>query len=943
MQYSPGMLVKARERQWVVLPSESSDLIRLKPLGGTDDEITGIYLPLKFPEDKVSPAQFTPPEPEDIGALSTARVLFNAARLAFRNGAGPFRCLAKLSFRPRSYQMVPLIMALRQETVRLLIADDVGVGKTIEALLVAREMLERRQISRFAVVCLPHLCEQWQQEIRAKFGIEAVIIRSNTQARLDREIQGDTSVYQHYPYQVISVDYIKAENRRNVFVSECPELVIVDEAHTCARPASALKNQQQRHALISDIAAKPGQHFILMTATPHSGKPEEFQSLLGLLDPDYECIDLPTATPTQRRTLARNFVQRRRADVEKWMNEETVFPKRDAGEFRYGLSPRYKALFEQVLEFARTLLSAKVNTQYQARVHYWAALALMRGVMSSPAAGIEMLRNRFGKLDIEGAFEDFVDNPVLDADFTERDSTPSGVVERSEWTEYQARKLRGFADELEALSTIDGDQKAAAAALIIEDWLADGYNPVVFCRYIPTANYLGAVIAPALRKAYPEVNIQVVTSEDPDELRKERVDAMTGSKRRVLVCTDCLSEGINLQDHFTAVLHYDLPWNPNRLEQREGRVDRFGQRAKEVKTYLLYGEDNPIDGVVLEVLLRKVREIRKATGISLPVPEDSQSILDTVLQAVLLKPENQRDGYQAQFGFMLDNDDVQGSKDRMSKAIEEAAAREKTSRSIFAQNAIHAEEIESDLHEMDKAIGTPLDVEAFVTATLQQLFGVQVDKTRTGYRLQTVNMPEGLKSTLPDATSLKISFESPTPDEHIYLGRNHLFVEQLCQLVMANTIDRARHGARRAAVVRTSEVEKKTTIFLLRARNVIEEKAKGYQLVAEEMLMWGYRGSAKDGDFLPLEEAEALLDAARASESLNPHAAATTLTQELALIPALEQTLNAVAEDRCKHLVEAHERFSKAVGGNRYSVVKPVVPMDVMGVYVLLPSNGGGS
>ena len=148
-------------------------------------------------------------------------------------------------------------MALRQDTIRLLVADDVGVGKTIEALLIMSEMMGRAKVKRFAVVCLPHLCDQWQLEIRAKLDIEAVIIRSNTQARLDRMIQGDTSVYEHYPYQIISIDYIKADNRRNVFVAQCPELVIVDEAHSCARPAGASRSQQQRHHLLRDLADKP--------------------------------------------------------------------------------------------------------------------------------------------------------------------------------------------------------------------------------------------------------------------------------------------------------------------------------------------------------------------------------------------------------------------------------------------------------------------------------------------------------------------------------------------------------------------------------------------------------------------------------------------------------------------------------------------------------------
>src|SRR4051812_7279487 len=191
----PGKLVTLRGREWVVLPSEDPEnLLVIKPLGGSDAEVTGIYLPLDILADRPVDARFAPPASAALGDISTARLLYDSARLAFRNGAGPFRALAKLSFRPRAYQIVPLIMALRQDVVRLLIADDVGVGKTIEALLAVRELIERRKIKRFAVVCLPHLCDQWQEEIRSKLDIEAVIIRSNTQARLDRQIQGDASV-----------------------------------------------------------------------------------------------------------------------------------------------------------------------------------------------------------------------------------------------------------------------------------------------------------------------------------------------------------------------------------------------------------------------------------------------------------------------------------------------------------------------------------------------------------------------------------------------------------------------------------------------------------------------------------------------------------------------------------------------------------------------------
>jgi len=844
---------------------------------------------------------------------------------------------------------VPLIMALRQESVRLLIADDVGVGKTVEALLIVRELLERRKISRFAVICLPHLCEQWQTEIRAKLDLEAVIIRSNTQARLDRQIQGDTSVYDYYPYQVISVDFIKSDVRRDVFVEQCPELVIVDETHTCARPTGASPSQQQRYHLVSRIAAKPGQQLILLTATPHSGKPEEFHSLLGLLRPEFETLDLPNSTQAERRELARLFVQRKRADVEKWMGEDTPFPEREAFEWPYDLSSGYSRFFEAILDFARKLIAPDPARGHQKRVQYWTALALLRGVMSSPGAGIEMLNTRLSNLasvagddaqTSDGAGE-AGQNPVGDTEFGfEGDNAPTQVIERNDWTEHQRRRLRDFAQELAGLSNIKHDSKLASAELILDDWLSTGFNPVVFCRYIATANYVSERLAPVLKKKFPKLDIQVITSELPDELRKQRIEEMGRSPQRVLIATDCLSEGVNLQEHFTGVLHYDLPWNPNRLEQREGRVDRFGQLAPKVKACLLYGADNPIDGIVLDVLLRKVREIKRATGINVPFPEDSQSIIDTITQALLLNPgrqiEKKRDKNQIAFDFG-DFEEAAIAKANVTRKVDEAAEREKASRSIFAQNAIKAQEIEADLREVDEAIGDPKAVEEFVSVTLNNVLGVQVTRDRKGYRIVTGNLPPPLRELLPAGDPVNVSFHSPTPEGYHYIGRNHRFVEQLCQLVMANTLARVDKRAARAAIVRTRQVAIKTTLLLFRCRNVIEQSKAGHKIVAEEMLLWGWRGTPQQKEFLDHAEAKKLLTEARASSDLSPQARAGFLENELKLLASLRAEFDAVAEQKSKRLVDAHERFSALMDRQRFQVVYPVLPMDLLGVYVLLP------
>lgn len=949
--FQPGKLVSLRGRDWIVLPSDDPDLLVVKPLGGSDDEITGIYRPLAIPSDVPQESIFTPPTRDDLGDISTARLLYDSARLAFRNGAGPFRSLAKLSFRPRSYQMVPLIMGLRQDSVRLLIADDVGVGKTIEALLIAKEMLERRKIKRFAVICLPHLCEQWQAEIRDKIGLEAVIIRSSTQARLDRQIQGDTSVYDYYPFQVISIDFIKSDTRRDVFIEQCPELVIVDEAHTCARPSGASASQQQRYHLVSRIAKKPQQQLVLLTATPHSGKAEEFHSLLGLLKPEFEKVDLPNTSQTQRRDLARHFVQRKRGDVEKWLGEETPFPKRDAFEADYALAMGYRIFFDQMLDFAKHLIVPDSERGGQRKVQYWTALALLRGVMSSPAAGVEMLNTRLAALpaivlDETVANEDAEagENPVRDTEFGfEGDNTPTQVIEQNDWSAGQRQKLRGFAQQLSALANLKDDQKLAVALKLLEGWLREGLNPVIFCRYIATANYVGEQLAPVLKKKFPKLDLQVITSELPDELRKQKIAEMGSSPLRVLVATDCLSEGINLQEHFTAVLHYDLPWNPNRLEQREGRVDRYGQLADEVKACLLFGADNPIDGIVLDVLLRKVREIKRSIGINVPFPEDSQSIIDTITQALLLNPDREisrrRDKNQLSFDFGQFSE-ADEAKIKVTRKVEEAAEREKASRSIFAQHAIKAHEIEADLKEVDEAIGDPHAVEDFVTATLRNLFGAQVLKEAKGYRLVTANFPDQLRGLLPPGETVSVSFLSPTPEGYHYLGRNHRFVEQLCQLVMANTVNRSGKRAARTAVIRTRQVTTKTTILLFRCRNVIEDRKGQHQIVAEEMILWGWRGTPQQKEIFDHVQARELLTAARASSDLSVQARSNFLDNELKLIAGLQPELDKVAEQQSQHLVEAHERFSSLMDGKRFQVVHPVLPMDLLGVYILLPDGG---
>jgi hypothetical protein len=157
--YSPGSLIRARGREWIVLTGSDADTLRVRPVSGSEEDQTLIHLALEA--EPVAEATFPDPDVRQKAGHDAALLLRDALLLSLRRGAGPFRGFGQIAVEPRAYQLVPLLMALKLDPVRLLIADDVGIGKTIEAALIARELLDRGDISRTTVLCPPHLVDQW--------------------------------------------------------------------------------------------------------------------------------------------------------------------------------------------------------------------------------------------------------------------------------------------------------------------------------------------------------------------------------------------------------------------------------------------------------------------------------------------------------------------------------------------------------------------------------------------------------------------------------------------------------------------------------------------------------------------------------------------------------------------------------------------------------------
>ena len=884
-----------RDRDWVVLPSDADDLLRLRPIDGPEHEAVGLVPALEPEEPRLT--QYDRPNPERASDIAGARLVFDAARLALRSGAGPFRSLGRLSVTPRPYQYVPLLMALCLDPVRLLIADDVGVGKTIEAGMIARELLDRGVVRRVGVLCAPHLCEQWADELRSKFHIDAVIVQPSRMARLERGLSTDESVFQHYDYLVCSIDYVKSDRHRQAFIDNAPDLIVVDEAHTSARPrGDESGNQHRRFELLQRLMQRrPDTNLILTTATPHSGVDESFRSLLGLLDPKFDTED---EVPPRR--LAQHLVQRQRRQLEEWLGEDDLFPTREPQQHEYQLAGDYRDLFEAVLAYCRESVAGQDDQSQRQRVRYWAAIAILRCLLSSPASATRMLarrRERTYDRDEPADEADSHRDQILDSSSDEQtpDYLPTAALDdpAAALTEAERRRLDGFLKRAESLHGYERDAKLQRCGQVASDMLRDGFSPIVYCRYIDTAVYVAEQLQAQLEPDFPGLQARSVTGSDGDaEQRREVVDELAQSPRRILVATDCLSEGVNLQQDWDAVIHYDLPWNPNRLEQREGRVDRYGQSKPVVRVATLVGLNNQIDHVVMRVLIEKARTIFQRLGIAVPVPVGSEDVLNAVIESVLLRGRGQAEQLQ------LDIASPQVSA--FHEQWEAAADQQSSRRTRYSQHQMKPNEVEAELEAIQPIFGNAEDLRRFCVTAAQRLERPELE-------------------TLADR------------------GRNHPEIERLAHDILAQAFaDDVESEISRCGAIATDAVERNTAVLLFRLRYTIRDQDN--DLFAEEIVPSGFRRERGELVWLEAEEALHLMDRAQPTRNLDRSARINYVARMLRILDSRNDWHVDLVEQRRTELHDSHTRLRRQIGG-RAPRVTPHPPPDILGCYVFVPDG----
>jgi superfamily II DNA or RNA helicase len=517
-----------------------------------------------------------------------------------------------------AYQLAPTLRLLAKPRPSLLVADDVGLGKTIEAGLAMLELMARGRASRVLVVTPPGLMDQWREELRDKFGLEFTLIDNAWGlSRVQTDLPAGVSPWDALPRVITSIDFLKKETVRNRALRKRWDLIIVDEAHALAEsgtPDNPYRTQRTRLGLALREAARG---LLLLTATPHNGYSHSFRSLLELVEPTLATLG---GSPERvRRRIETARIRRMKAQVRRRLpdgREEAVFPRRTVrGIPVTDLVDLEKDLLRKVASYCSRTARGAAGTEDAGLVGF-AMQIVKKRALSSRAALAKTLEHRLEALRKEEAREEPPDRAELrdlQADLpvgeAAAERTARRILRSTIPRDEQRRK-----NEVKALSSIRRLLvKLPADDAKIETLLAElrrvfeedpTEKVIVFTEYRDTLESIQGYLDgdPGLVGRYVLLRGGLTRGQ-----RLARQEAFERPDIRLLLATDAASEGLNLQRRCRRVIHLELPWNPNRLEQRNGRVDRYGQSREPVIRYLYY-PDSPEEDV-LDQLITKIERM----------------------------------------------------------------------------------------------------------------------------------------------------------------------------------------------------------------------------------------------------------------------------------------------------------------------------------------------
>ncbi|MBB5329436.1 DISARM system SNF2-like helicase DrmD [Tunturiibacter gelidoferens] len=508
------------------------------------------------------------------------------------------------------YQLDPVVRALSMPRVNLLIADDVGLGKTIEAGLVVQEMILRHRVRSVLIICPSSLQLQWKEEMRDKFGLEFRIIDSESISQLRRKRGIHVNPWSHFPRLVTSIDFLKRERQLRTFRETLPagdqpayprayDMMIVDEAHNVA-PSG--RGKYATDSMRTDAIRSLAPHFehkLFLSATPHNGYRESFAALLELLDRQR----FARAVTPDRSQLDAVMVRRMKSELKLRWDGSRRFAERVVKHLEVPYTDEERLAHSNLQRYSELRLKSAASEGERLAAEFVLKL-LKKRLFSSPAAfGITLEKhiNTVGARTVAASYARDIADYGDDYDDDEEYEAQMGEVmgSASQALSPVSAEERGLLKQLSdyaAKTSLRADCKART----LIDWLKQTLKPggrwneervILFTEYRATQKWLYDLLA---REGFAKEGRLEMIYGGMVKDQRERIKAafQTHPKQstvRILLATDAASEGVNLQNYCSRLIHIEIPWNPNRMEQRNGRVDRHGQKSNEVHIHHFVG------------------------------------------------------------------------------------------------------------------------------------------------------------------------------------------------------------------------------------------------------------------------------------------------------------------------------------------------------------------
>jgi SNF2 family DNA or RNA helicase len=918
---TPGRVVRMRDRLWRI-DYVDGPTFGATALDGRDN------LGQRFHRDLEVIDQGNMPLPlaSALGDERHQRLLIDAQRFSLLHGTAPILGLQRSRAIPTDYQIVPLLMALGDERVRLLIADDVGTGKTIEAGLVVSELLARGKARRVLIVVPANLRSQWQEALDHFFHIDSTIVSGTLLPALERRLLPGKSVWAAHDVVIASVDYLKTKTAQ--VLAHDWDLVLIDEAHLCAKPHTFLTSgdpDMERWQFAAEAAAA-ARHLLLLTATPHNGYSDSYASLFQMLDPTLvrETSDGPVID--RRRAKEKHVVQRQRSDIENWYEQRGVpspFPERRADEqiIDLGKFREMRALLDELNDYALALYGGASGT-----VDRWIAAHLQKRALSSPAALRESIKNRIKTIEKKSAIAATSKREVAQAReatadqiFTENDEGDAANLDQTASTleaDAELQRLRSLTETARKVSAARDPKLQELFRLLPEQMKAhpNAQRVLVFTKFRDTLDYLTEQLTAAAsgrnKKTAELHGVEVFAIHGQMNLaqRAETFSAFEHSDRGVLVATDCISEGLNLQHACAELVHYELPWNPNRLEQRNGRIDRFQQPEPFVGIRTLVFDDAQ-DAALLYLIDKKAQQMRADYGFVPPFLANADILLHLSNPSAAYREhiqEKKNHGQMALFGVFDDDsaETLEQVDDEVNRLVESGLSEDDRlhkmrSESFYGQADVSLATIEAALSRSRDEIGSPERIEEFALASIRELHGTTTDLHDGTFTIS--KPPSEIADSVTDGTRYTFHPVKGMDDAEIdVIDLAHPLARRLIDL----TLDRAAlpDCEGRVAARISKNVDGTTVIAHVLFRYVAQGNPP---VLLEEVVPIAYRLS----DNSPVEDAYALLAGEPGQGSVHRddivEDAEAVLTD-----PDLEPRLIAIAAERASTLGQRHADLS---------------------------------